>query len=109
MEVTIRQAGDGVAIGAKGDVDLDSSPKLREAIIESIESKLSPIVVNLGEVTYIDSSGVATLVEGFQLCRKYQGKFRLAGISERVAEVLRLARLDQIFDIHETEKEALES
>jgi anti-sigma B factor antagonist len=108
VEVAGRRAGGGIAISAKGDVDLDSSPKLRAIIVESIESKLTPIVVNLTEVTYIDSSGVATLVEGFQLCNKYQGKFRLAGISERVAEVLHLARLDQVFDIRETEEEALE-
>lgn len=109
MEVTVRRAGDGVAISANGDVDLASSPKLRAAIIESVEDRRTPIVVNLADVTYIDSSGVATLVEGFQLCKKYQGKFRLAGISERVAEVLHLARLDQVFDIRETEKEALEA
>jgi len=107
MEVTIRQVKEGVVIGANGDVDLDSSPKLRNAIIESIEKKISPIVISLGDVTYIDSSGVATLVEGFQLCKKYQGAFRLAAISDRVAEVLHLARLDQVFDIRKTEEEAL--
>ncbi len=109
MEVTVRRAGNGVAIRAGGDVDLYSSPKLRKAIVESVEGKLSPIVVTLADVTYIDSSGIATLVEGFQLSKEYDGKFRLAGISERVAEVLRLARLDRVFDIRETEAEALES
>ena len=108
MEVTIHRAGNRVAIRTGGDVDLYSSPKLREAIVESIADKLSPIVVTLADVTYIDSSGIATLVEGFQLSKEYDGKFRLAGISERVAEVLRLARLDQVFDIRETEAEALE-
>jgi len=107
MEVTTRRAGRGVVISAAGDVDLYTSPKLREAIVESIEDELSPIVVNLGNVTYIDSSGVATLVEGFQLSGKCGGKFRLAGMSERVAEVLRLARLDRVFEICETEAEAL--
>ncbi len=107
MQVTTRRAGPGVVIGAEGDVDLYSSPKLRDAIIESVGSKLSPIVVNLGGVTYIDSSGVATLVEGFQLSKEYDGKFRLTDMSERVAEVLRLARLDTVFDICDTEAEAL--
>ena len=107
MEVTTRRAGRGVVISASVDVDLYTSPKLREAIVESIEDELSPIAVNLGDVTYIDSSGVATLVEGFQLSKKYGGKFRLAGMSERVAEVLRLARLDRVFEICETEAEAL--
>jgi anti-sigma B factor antagonist len=108
MEVTIRYTGSGVAINAAGDVDLHSSPRLREAIVESVEDKLSPIVVTLADVTYIDSSGIATLVEGFQLSKEYGGTFRLAGINERVGEVLRLARLDRVFDIRETEAEALE-
>lgn len=109
MEVTTRRVGDGVAITAAGDVDLYSSPRLREAIIEAVESKLSPVVVTLADVTYIDSSGIATLVEGFQLSKEYGGKFRLAEISERVSEVLHLARLDRVFDIRETEAEALEN
>lgn len=109
MEVTVRYTESGAVISAEGDVDLYSSPKLREAIIEAVESKLSPIVVNLADVTYIDSSGVATLVEGFQLSKEYGGKFRLAGISERAIEVLRLARLDRVFDICESEAEALGS
>ena len=107
MKVTTRLEGRGVVIKANGDVDLYTSPKLREAIIESIESGLSPIVVNLEGVTYIDSSGVATLVEGFQLGGQTGCKFRLASMSGRVAEVVRLARLDQFFEIYETEAEAL--
>lgn len=107
MEVTTRLEGRSVVISASGDVDLYTSPKLREAIVESVNDRLSPIVVNLESVTYIDSSGVATLVEGFQLSKEYGGKFRLASISERVLEVLQLARLDRIFEIFETDAEAL--
>ena len=106
MEVVTRHASNGVVISARGDVDLYSSPKLREAIVSSASEKRSPIVVNLGDVTYIDSSGVATLVEGLQLSREYGGKFGLVNMSDRVCEVLKLARLDQIFDIHDTEEEA---
>lgn len=109
MEVVVKKASNGVVISARGDVDLYSSPKLREAIVNSARGKVSPIVVNLEGVTYIDSSGVATLVEGLQLSREYGGKLRLVNMSDRVCEVLRLARLDQIFDIHDTEEEALGS
>ena len=109
MEVVTRHASNGVVISARGDVDLYSSPKLREVIVQSARERLSPIVVNLGGVTYIDSSGVATLVEGLQLSREYGGKFRLLNMSDRVCEVLKLARLDQIFDIRDTEEEALEN
>lgn len=109
MEVSARAAGSGVVIDVEGDVDLYSSPRLREAILNSVRGKLSPLVVNLAGVTYIDSSGVATLVEGLQLSNKHNGKFRLVGLNERVSEVFRLARLQQVFEICGTEAEALRS
>ncbi len=107
MEVSARQEGSGVVIHVSGDVDLYSSPKLRDAIQDGIKKRRSPIVVDLAEVTYIDSSGVATLVEGLQLSKEYKGKFRLIGLNERVAEVFQLARLYQVFEVRETEAEAL--
>ncbi|UCD58941.1 MAG: STAS domain-containing protein [Candidatus Hydrogenedentota bacterium] len=109
MEVAIRHAENGVVISVEGDVDLYSSPKLREAILDSVKKKLSPIVMNLSSVTYIDSSGVATLVEGLQLSKEYGGKFRLVEMSERISEVFQLARLQQVFEICGTEAEALGS
>ncbi len=107
MEVNARHEGSGVVIHVRGDVDLYSSPKLRESVQDSIKKRLSPIVVDLAGVTYIDSSGVATLVEGLQLSKEYDGKFRLIGLNERVSEVFQLARLYQVFEVCETEAEAL--
>jgi anti-sigma B factor antagonist len=109
MEVAIRHAENGVVISVEGDVDLYSSPKLREAILDSVKKKRSPLVMNLSGVTYIDSSGVATLVEGLQLSKEYGGKFRLVEMSERISEVFQLARLQQVFEICGTEAEALGS
>lgn len=109
MEVNARREADGVVIEVSGDVDLYSSPRLRKAIVDSVNKRLSPVVVNLSEVTYIDSSGVATLVEGLQLTSKYHGRFRLVGLNQRLAEVFKLARLQNIFEIFESETEALGS
>ncbi|RJP14305.1 MAG: anti-sigma factor antagonist [Candidatus Abyssobacteria bacterium SURF_5] len=108
MVVKTERAGRAVIIRAEGEVDLYSSPSLREAILDSVKKELSPIVVNLSEVTYIDSSGVATLVEGFQLAKRYSGIVRLVGLNERVSEVFKLARLHQVFQICQTESEALQ-
>jgi anti-sigma B factor antagonist len=107
MEVRTRREGSGAVISVNGDVDLYSSPRLREAVQDSIRHKFSPVVVDLAGVTYIDSSGVATLVEGLQLSKEYGGKFRLVGLNERVSEVFQLARLYQVFEIFGTEVEAL--
>lgn len=107
MEVDTRRTERGIVINAAGDVDLYSSPKLREAIQDAVKKKLSPIVMNLKGVTYIDSSGVATLVEGLQRSKEFGGKFRLVGLKDRVYEVFQLARLQQVFEIFSTEAEAL--
>jgi anti-sigma B factor antagonist len=109
MKVEARHEGTAVVIGASGDVDLYSSPELRKALVDAIDRKLSPIVVNLSDVTYIDSSGVATLVEGLQLSAKYGGKFRLVGLNDHVFEVFKLARLQRVFTIHDSVDEALRS
>jgi anti-sigma B factor antagonist len=82
-----------------GDVDLSHSPQARKVILECL-SKQQPLMVDLSQVDYIDSSGVASLVEGYQLSRKKDVDFGLVGVSEAAMNVLRLARLDQVFPIY---------
>jgi anti-sigma B factor antagonist len=96
-------------IDVRGKVDLFSSPKMRSAILQAINSKgVAQVSVNLSEVTYIDSSAVATLVEGLQLARRRNCRFILFGLQDAAKEVLRLARLDRIFEIRATEVDTLE-
>jgi anti-sigma B factor antagonist len=109
MEVETKQERQAAIIRAKGDIDLYTSPKLREAILEGVKKQLSPIVVNLTQVTYMDSSGVATLIEAFQLSKAYGGVVRLVGVNERVSEVFKLVRLQQVFKTCQTETEAIEN
>ena len=100
MDVKTRDEAEARIIEITGDIDLYSSPQVRDAILDAVKGKRSPVVVNLEGVTYIDSSGVATLVEGLQLTRGYDGAFRLAGLSARVQEVFELARLEKVFAIY---------
>lgn len=103
-----RKVENALVIDVSGEVDLFSSPKMRSALIEALNSKqVSRVAVNFGEVSYIDSSGVATLVEGLQLARSKNCKFVIFGLQQRAREVLELARLDRVFDIRAGELEAL--
>lgn len=107
-EVKTRSIEKKLIIDVRGKVDLFSSPRMRSAILEAINNKgVSGVLVNLSEVTYLDSSGVATLVEGLQRARARQCPFVLFGLQEAAKEVLKLARLDRIFEIHDTEANAL--
>ena len=87
-------------VEAKGEIDLYSSPQLREAILKACKSKPNKVGIDLREVGYMDSSGVATLVEGLQAAGG-PASFALVAPSQSVLKVLQLSRLDSVFTIVE--------
>ncbi len=100
MEVR-EQTQDGVPVVAIiGDVDLESSPKLREVLRPKAASKCPRLLLDFTGVNYIDSSGLATLIEYFQSAQGYGGKLALAGLSPRVRSVFEIVRLQEIFSLH---------
>ena len=86
-------------LNISGEVDMFSSPQARAAIMEMVKKRVPKIIVELSEVSYMDSSGVATLIEGLQLCHKYNGNLVVANLRDNVREVFELTRLDKIFQI----------
>ncbi len=93
--------------GEKGvDVDLDTSPKLREKLLQLTNEKEKAILVDLSNVKYMDSSGIATLVEALQKVGKYGGRLKLTNLRDAVQDVFQLSRLDKVFDIYETYEDA---
>ncbi|MGA9342113.1 MAG: STAS domain-containing protein [Rhodanobacteraceae bacterium] len=85
-------------IRLSGEVDLSWSQKVREAVLDALEDNTT-VAVDLAQVSYIDSSGIAALVEGFQQARTSGSRFALVSISDAVRAVLELARLDRVFPI----------
>ena len=81
-----------------GEVDLNSSPKLRKAILAGIDDE-KHVGVDLAGASYMDSSGVATLVEGLKSASEKKTRFVIVQPSNAVMKVLKLARLDALFDI----------
>lgn len=94
------QTRDGATIvRPSGDIDLARSPQLRSTLAEIIASGPTRLILDLAEVPYMDSSGVATLVEALQLCRGRSAELVLAGLQERVRSVFEIAKLDAVFTI----------
>ena len=93
------QTPDGLMIRVQGEVDLYSSPDLRGVILKSVPSTKGDLLIDLSGVTYIDSSGVATLVEGLRRARESGIGFALVAPSPAVMQVLELARLDSVFEV----------
>ncbi|MFO0875591.1 MAG: STAS domain-containing protein [Phycisphaerales bacterium] len=91
---------------AVGDIDLSRSPRLRTALAEASARKPQRLVVDLSQVPYMDSSGIATLIEALQVARAQRTKFLLAALQPRVKSVLEIARLDTVFKIVATTAEA---
>ena len=108
MEYEITEQDGALIVGLAGDVDLQSSPDARKVLLECVARKM-PVLVDLSKVNYIDSSGIASLVESLQTARKGGGDLILVLVSEAALRVLELARLDKVFTICGTIDEGLAS
>jgi len=93
-----------------GDIDLAHSTEVRRMVLLEFRQNRTPrVLLNLREVNYIDSSGVASLVEGLKASRDVGSRLILFGLSPIAQEVLQLSRLLKIFEIYDTEAKALEA
>lgn len=90
----------------EGDVDLQNSPEVRKILLVAVDRK-RPVVVDLSGVDYIDSSGIAALVEALQRSRNNGIDLVLASVSNAALRVLQLARLDTVFRLFPTLGDAL--
>ncbi len=109
IKVEVTRQNNIATVHIQGDIDLYSSPQVRKVIIELTDKKSPAIIVNLKEVTYMDSSGVATLVEGLQLVNDYKGKLFMCEVHGVVNDVFELSRLDKVFTIFPSEAEAIKA
>jgi anti-sigma B factor antagonist len=108
MKVQVRNLDKIAILDCSGDVDLYSSPLLRDALLAEIKADGPSVLVNMSGVVYIDSSGIATLVEGLQLSRQTKTRFGLFGLRPNARSVLELARLHKVFTIFASEAEGVE-
>ncbi len=83
----------------EGEIDLHVSPNVVASLKMMAEKKPPQVIVDLTRVSYIDSSGLAALIEGMQNVQEYGGQFALAGLQEPVRLIFEIARLDQVFRI----------
>lgn len=108
MQITPRHLENVTIFDVSGDIDLANSPEMRKTLLQEMRDRKTPrVIVNLTKVRYIDSSGVASLVEGLKTSRDLGLRFILFGLSPAAREVLQLSRLLKIFEVHEDEEHAL--
>ena len=106
MKISIRDVGNANVVAVEGDVDLGTSPAFRRTLFETLP--LAPkLALNLEAIRYIDSSGIATLIEVLKDSQRLKMEFVLFGLSPAVEEVFRLTHVIRIFQVFQTEQEAL--
>ncbi|HSV29370.1 MAG TPA: STAS domain-containing protein [Candidatus Omnitrophota bacterium] len=108
MNLDTREVDGCVVVGLEGEVDLQHSPKVRKVLMELMFERRD-VLIDMERVAYIDSSGIASLVEAYQMARKNQSRFTLVAVSQPAMRVLQLARLDKVFAIAETVADALKA
>jgi anti-sigma B factor antagonist len=100
MQINERTEDAVPVVSITGDIDLETSPQLRTFLRAKASQKTPKLLLDFGGVNYIDSSGLATLIEYFQSVQGSGGKMALAALSPRVKNVFEIVRLEQIFSLH---------
>jgi len=110
MQTTTRQIGDIVVLDISGRITLgEGNVILREIVRGLVDKGNKKIVLNLGEVQYIDSSGIGELVKTHTTVRNQGGQLRLVNLNKRVNELLQMTKLSAVFDIERDEASAMKS
>lgn len=101
MEIQSSEVGTATVLRPEGRLTMVAAPRLRAAVDAAVASGRTRIVVDLGAITFVDSSGLGVLVAGLKRARQAGGDLRIAAANEQVRVVLRLTRLDRILSPHE--------
>jgi len=107
VEITTERIAAGVLMQLKGDVDMNTSPDVRSSLGAAFkQGGAKALFIDLSGVRYMDSSGIATLVEALQYCMKQGMRLRLVRLSPPVRDVFELARLASVFEVFPSVGEA---
>ena len=106
MQWTEKEENGITILTLTGEIDLQHSPELRKVLQEKIKKSCHALIIDFGGVDYIDSSGLATLVEYRRDSRKYNGELALINLTTRVRTIFDLVRLNEIISIYPTLAEA---
>lgn len=108
MIITTRRNQTATIVDITGEITLYNAPDLRKALMDLLKVKKAPrVIVNMTNVAYIDSAGVACLVEALKVARESKLDLALFGLNRVAKEVFELTRLINVFEVHSTEEEAL--
>lgn len=110
MNISTRRIDQATILDVIGNIDMSNSPEVRKVLLRELRDKaVSRVALNLTQVAYIDSSGVASLVEGLKASRETGARLVLFGLNSAAREVLKISRLLKLFEIYDDEAQAMAS
>jgi anti-sigma B factor antagonist len=93
-------------LAVEGEVDVYTSPQLKQEIVQRAEAGVKHLIINLSKVEYLDSTGLGVLIGGLKRLREVEGNMALVGPGMRILRIFEITGLDKIFDIYQSEEEA---
>ena len=110
LSTSVREVGDVIVADFKGRIVLgEESAQLRKLVSELLSQGRRKILLNLGEVTYIDTSGLASLINALAQARKQGGELKLVNLPHKVQDLMQITKLYTVFDVYDDEKAAIAS
>lgn len=110
IKLNTRQVGDVTVVDVAGRITLgEGSSAMRDSLRELVGKGQKKILLNLAEVSYIDSSGIGELVSGFTTVTNQGGQLKLLNLTKRVKDLLQITKLYTVFDVHDDEAAAIRS
>ncbi|MGI4788752.1 MAG: STAS domain-containing protein [Janthinobacterium lividum] len=107
IETSLRHHDDVPVLDVVGEIDIYTTPQFKEAVSAAIDENKPAIVINMTQVTYMDSSGFGTLLSATKRLRPLDGALYLSGCNEAIQRMLQITRLNTIFGVYGTEDEAV--
>ena len=108
VKLSTRQVGDVTVIDAAGRITLgEGASTFRDTIRDLAAKGNKKLLLNLSEVSYIDSSGIGELVSGFTTVTNQGGSLKLLGLTKRVKDLLQITKLYTVFDVKDDEAQAI--
>jgi anti-sigma B factor antagonist len=99
MKIEITNNSGVPVLAISGEIDMSTSPVLRSHLLEFISNKTPMLFIDFRDVEYIDSSGIATFVEGLKGMMPYGGKLKFISVPEKIGEIFSFSKLDKVFEI----------
>ena len=110
LQCTVRDAGNVTVVDFSGKITLgEGSALVRKTVRALLEEQKTKLLIDLGDVDYIDSGGIGELVTAFTAVRNRGGELKLLNLTKKVKDLLQITKLYTVFDVHSSETEAIKS